>query len=303
MAQSDELLAAMLEQREAIIIKLGAAERQSTTIRTFIQPDYNSTPYEGLSDRDYILWQFEEIGEDWTFLLDVKLTDYGYDIDDLVDGEYWPKSTSDYQGYLRYSLEFVDRFSGRLAFRGFLNGSSAELDFSILLKLSIFGHRQQGPLGFAGETLAEGYAFELEKRWKQAFFCYFSALESMLDIHRRQVNFFLEDSNVIPENERLRDKLSKVTSARLHRNNFDLSKVGFWGWLRSQFVTLEALRNAIAHNEPHKPIYRQAAAEIFVIFAIVAAIFDKATPDVAGVLRYFDVPHRGAPKQLWGDDN
>jgi hypothetical protein len=224
------------------------------------------------------------------------------DDEDFRDQEL-PKATSDNEGTLRYSLEFIDRFAGRLTFRGFLNGASFELGLDILLLLSILGYSHEGPLGYAGETLAEGYAFELEQRWKQAFFCYFSALESLLDVRRGVANHWLELDNQIPENERLRDKLSKVTAAHFQRGNYRLNDVGFWTWLRTRFIALEALRNAIAHNEPHAPVDRRATGETFVIFAVVAALLDNADPDVAGVLRYFAVPHRGARKQRWGNDD
>jgi len=309
MAQSDELLTALLAEREAVLIRLGAAERRSVPIRTNIEADYEATPYAGMDDRGYPLWQSHKVRGEWIFVLDAELTDYGYAVDEQLDDEDFraqelPKATSEYEGKVRYSLEFIDRFAGRLTFRGFLNGASFELGLDILLRLSILGYRHEGPLGYAGETLAEGYAFELEQRWKQAFFCYFSALESLLDVHRGVVNRWLEADKQIPENERLRDKLSKVTASQLLRGNYRLNEVGFWTWLRTRFITLEELRNAIAHNEPHTPVDRRATAETFVIFAVVAALLDNADPDVTGVLRYFAVPHRGARKQRWedGDD-
>ena len=56
MAQSDELLAALLAKREAVLIRLGAAERRGVSIRTRIKPDYEATPYAGMDDRGYPLW-------------------------------------------------------------------------------------------------------------------------------------------------------------------------------------------------------------------------------------------------------
>ena len=87
MSQSDELLAALLVKREAVLIRLGAAERRTVSIRTNIEADYEATPYAGMDDRGYPLWQSDKIKGEWIFVLDAELTDYGYAVDEQLGDE------------------------------------------------------------------------------------------------------------------------------------------------------------------------------------------------------------------------
>ena len=167
MSDADQLLAALLPERELVLVALDVAERRQFEIVAEMEADYDAQPYAGMDDRDYPLWQKHRLGDEWTFVLDVELEDYGYAVDDVFEDMELPKSSGDGDiGAVRYELEFLDRFSGNLMFRGHLKGASYELNMDVRLKLSIFGHRRPGRLGFAGETLAEGYAFELERRYK-----------------------------------------------------------------------------------------------------------------------------------------
>lgn len=149
----------------------------------------------------------------------------------------------------------------------------------ILLRFNVLGYRRSGKLGFAGETLAEGYAFELEGRSKQAFFCYFSAFESLLEVQRRAHNALPPSADaLIPDNERLPEKLRRLAAAALPDEHAGLNNVAFWGWLKGRFTSMERQRNSIAHNEPHTPITEGDAAEAFVVFAIVAAMSGSPGP-------------------------
>jgi hypothetical protein len=276
--------------REQVLTRLGAAERVMITEQTQMEPDYEAVAYAGMDERDYPLWQTERIGDDWLFLHEVDLVDFGYDVDEVMEGEELPKSTtgdSD-MGTVRYEVEFVDRFACRLFLRGHLKGGSYELLLDILLQLNVLGYRRSGMLGYAGETLAEGYAFELEGRSKQAFFSYFSALESLLEVHRRARNARLAESEgSIPETERLPDKLRRLVAAALPADHPGLNRLSYWGWLKGRFTTMERQRNAIAHNEPHAPITSADANDAFVVFAIAAALLHGAPPDSTGLIEWY----------------
>jgi len=258
--------------------------------RTQMEPDYEAVAYAGMDDRDYPLWQTERIGDDWLFLHEVELEDYGYDVDEVIDDQELPKSTtgdSD-MGSVRYDVELVDRFACRLLLRGHLKGASHELTLDIRLRLNVLGYRRGGMLGYAGETLAEGYAFELEGRSKQAFFCYFSALESLLEVQRRAHNAQqAAGAATIPENERLPEKLRRLALASLPAGNSGLNDVVFWGWLKGRFASMERQRNAIAHNEPHEPITSKDVTDAFVVFAIVAAMLHGAGSETGMILEYY----------------
>ena len=283
--------------REQVLTRLGAAERVTITERTQMEPDYEAVAYAGTDDRDYPLWQTERIGDDWLFLHQVDLEDYGYDVDDVIEDEELPKSTTGDSdtGSVRYEVEFVDRFAGRVFLRGHLKGASHELVLDLLLRLNVLGYRRSGMLGYAGETLAEGYAFELEGRSKQAFFCYFSALESLLEVHRRAHNALrTPGEGSIPENERLQEKLRRLVVAALPAGHPGLNRVGYWGWLKGRFAMMERQRNAIAHNERHDPITGADAEDAFVVFAIAAAILHGAGAEVSMIHDWYgnNVPRR-----------
>lgn len=107
------LFDALSRAREQVLTKLGAAERVMITSVTQMEPDYEAVAYAGMDDRDYPLWQKERIGDEWLFLHQVDLLDYGYDVDEPPDDQDLPKSTlgdSDI-GSIRYDVEFVDRFA------------------------------------------------------------------------------------------------------------------------------------------------------------------------------------------------
>lgn len=305
MAQQDILLAALLPEREKVLVQLQAAERVQCEIVTYIEADYEAMPYAGMDDRVYPLWQPHRLGDGWIFVLDANLDDYGYAVDeDHEDGleQELPKSTSEYTGQLRYELQFIDRFAGRLMFRGLLNGASFELGLDVKLKLSILGYRGGGRLGFAGETFAEGFAFERERRYKQAFFCYFSALESLLDVERVKFNATVNAAQEIRENERLSDKLRKLAAARMVPLQTSLNRIAVWAWIKTRFAELEYLRNAVAHNRPETVVVRRDAAEMFVLFAVIVPLLESAASDVPSILNYYGAKPRGAKKQAWDVD-
>lgn len=305
MARQDRLLAALLPEREKVLVHLEAADRVQRQIVTSIEADYETMPYAGMDDRAYPLWQPHRLGDEWIFVLDVDLEDYGYAVDQEYEDDFeeeLPKCSSDYTGQLRYELQFIDRFAGRLMFRGMLSGSSFELGLDVKLKLSILGCRGGGRLGFAGETLAEGFAFELEKRYKQAFFCYFSALESLLEVERVKFNASVNATDEVRENERLTDKLSKLTAARMVPLQTSLNRIDFWAWIKTRFGEFECLRNAVAHNRPETVVVRRDAAEMFVLFAIIVPLLESTASDIPSVLSYYGAKPRGAKAQVWDED-
>ena len=126
--------------REQVLAKLGVAERATKIIRSEPQADYESVAYAGMDDRDYPLWQHESLRDDWLYLFDVELEDYGYDVDEPIADQELPKASSDGDiGAIRYGIELIDRFGCQIILRGHLKGASFELNLDIALRLSILG--------------------------------------------------------------------------------------------------------------------------------------------------------------------
>lgn len=295
MSDWKKLCSLLVGSREQVLTKPGVAERERKTIRSEPQPDYEAVAYAGMDDRDYPLWQHETLRDEWLYLFDVELEDYGYDVEGSIADQELPKASSDGDiGAVKYAIELIDRFGCQIILRGHLKGSSFELNFDIALRLSIFGCSHGGLLGFAGETLAEGYAFELEGRSKQAFFCYFSALESVIEGRRRALCGDGE-SSAIPYNDRLPDKLGKLVVATVPEGHGGLNSIPFWGSLMTRFKAMELLRNAIAHNEKHETATKADAAEAFVALAIIVAMLHGGGSSVFSMLDYYRIdPDRAA---------
>jgi len=289
MSDWQKLCSLLVGSREQVLTKLGVAERETKIIRSEPQPDYEAVAYAGMDDRDYPLWQREFLRDDWLYLFDVELEDYGYDVDEPIADHELPKASSDGDiGAVRYGIELIDRFGCQIILRGHLKGASFELNLDIALRLSILGCTYGGFLGFAGETLAEGYALELEGRSKQAFFCYFSALESVIEARRRTLCGDVENS-AIPYNDRLPDKLGKLVVATVPEGHGGLNSIPFWGSLLTRFKTMELLRNAIAHNEKHETPTEADAADAFVALAIIVAMLHGGDSSALSMLDYYRI--------------
>lgn len=289
MSDWKKLCSLLADGREQVLTKLGVAERETKIIRSEPQADYEAVAYAGMDDRDYPLWQLESLRENWLYLFDVELEDYGYDIDEPIADQELPKASSDGDiGAIRYGIELIDRFGCQIILRGHLKGASFELNLDIALRLSILGCTYGGLLGFAGETIAEGYAFELEGRSKQAFFCYFSALESVIEARRRTLCGDGENS-AIPYNDRLPDKLGKLVVATAPEGHGGLNSIPFWGSLLTRFKAMELLRNAIAHNEKHKTPTEADAADAFVALAIIVAMLHGGGSSALSTLGYYRI--------------
>jgi len=291
----NKLCGLLADGREQVLTKLGVAERETKIIRSAPQADYEAVAYAGMDDRDYPLWQRESLRDDWLYLFDVDLEDYGYDVDEPFADQEMPKASSDGDiGAIRYGIELIDRFGCQIILRGHLKGASFELNLDIALKLSILGCTYSGLLGFAGETIAEGYAFELEGRSKQAFFCYFSALESVIEARRRDL-FGNGENSPIPVNDRLPDKLGKLVAYTSPEGHGGLNSIPFWGSLLTRFKALEKLRNAIAHNEKHDAPTKADAADAFVTMATVVAMLHGGNCSTLSILGYYRIdPDRAA---------
>lgn len=297
MSQVGRMATTLLGDREAVLVGLGAAERYQYNIRTEVELDFDAQPYDGISDRNYPLWDTHCL-EDVVFVHDVIIDDFGYELENEIQEEELPKFTSDGGiGELSYKLAFLDRFSGRLLFRGHLKGSSFEMNMDILLRLSVLAYRERGYLGFAGETLAEGYAFELEARYKQAFFCYFSAFESHVEVCREANNLTALAKDKILENDRLASKFSKLVKAQLPGTR-KLNEIKFWGALVGSMAKLEGLRNAIAHNREHDPVRHKDVEEAFVLFAIAVPLLASVTADAEAVVHYYRLSLPKSKSQL-----
>ncbi len=108
------------------------------------------------------------------------------------------------------NLQAVDRFACRIFVRGQLLGSSIEMNMDVAFDFIVAGFCEPSiKLGYAAEAMAEAFAFENENRLKQAFFSYFTALDSFLESEREQLNQGLSGDQLIIAEQRLHESLSR----------------------------------------------------------------------------------------------
>lgn len=284
---------ALIHNQERVLKKLGSSEWQEYTESDVINANYDFTTYDGFVDKEYPLWQELNIEEHFRFIHEVDILDFGYDIDDYPDDEL-PKYTSGSggragAGEINFKIQAIDRFACRVSFLGHLRGSSFELGLSVKFRLNVLGYSKDNWLGFAGETIAEGYAFSCMKRWKQAFFCYFSALDSIIDAKIHAHNTEALDGDKIEEVQRLADKLTILAKKSVPTHINGLNGVKIWGNFLGTFKRIVKTRDKIAHNVDHAPITEKDADDCFSTLAISVAFLHGGAFDEKNIKSYYGI--------------
>lgn len=259
--------------RYLVLDRLGATFEREHHFTINVKPDFDFVQYAGLDDTHYPIWQTLELRDHFTFIHDAELLDWGYYVEGYISDDQYPKTTDgSFAGRLKLVLQHVDRFGCSLTLRGHLYGTSAEMNIDVRLKFRIRGHVVEEWLGYVGEALSEGYAFNFEGRRKQEFFQYFSALDSFIGIHVDAVNVAAPTS--IEITQRLSEKLSAVVKSRLAPANKTLSDLRFWGSFLSKFKEVTKLRDAVAHNSSKSKIDEPDADKCFAVAAIAIALLE-----------------------------
>lgn len=221
----------------------------------------------------------------------MKLDDYGYFVDEDPhnDPEYeLPKATSESTGRIALELQMADRFGCRALVRGSLSGTSMEMNLDVRFNFIVASYSGQGRrIGHAAEAIAEGFAFEEEGKLKQAFFSYFSALDSFIESERETLNKGQpEDKRIKPE-IRLMQKLQAVIKANIPPSVGGFNNVKIWGEVKNGFDKCEKLRNAIAHNTKTEPIAKADVDLCFAVFAIIVAMVKDDLYDEEEIRKHY----------------
>lgn len=267
--------------------KIGAISKNILPIQTQLEFDLSFARYGGTSLKEYPIWHVIDLNERYTFLYNVDLVDYGYMADDELvkctnDGSY---------GAIAFRLQNIDRFACRVYLRGLINASSAEMHEDVTLVLAVSGCRANRLLDYASEAIAEGHTFGLEKRHKQAFFQYFSALDSFINIQVSIHNASAPLSDQIGPRCKLSEKLKFLFKNKLAAQKKDFSAVPIWSNLFRSFKDLNDLRNKIAHNGYGVSFFISPsdADDCFTTTAIILAILQGAVLSHEGIKKFYDI--------------
>jgi hypothetical protein len=270
------------KNKQKIILSMGGSELRTVRRTSELLPDFD-LGYDGLDDRHYSIWLPFELATEFKFLYEVRLKDFGFVVSDVCEEddlceegnvcEELSKSASGGDSQLAMSIQSVDRFACRVFIRGELHGSSVEMNMDVAFDLEVAGFSTRSDkLGFAAEAIAEGYAFECENRMKQAFFSYFTAIDSFLDAEREKLNRGLPSGDQIKVEERQDEKLRKVVKQNLSGGISELNAVKLWGNVSSEFKSIAKRRNLIAHNLEDLPVEQEEVDRCFSLLAVLVAM-------------------------------
>lgn len=288
-----KLTEALSEEKLDVCLKLGASEVKRVYRTTELLPDFDFIPYDGGTDKDYPVWHELDLSDEAIFIHRLRLDDYGYFVDDDPhdDPEYeLPKATSESTGKLVLELQMADRFGCRALVRGSLSGTSMEMNMDVRFNFIVASYSGESRrIGYAAEAIAEGFAFEEEGKLKQAFFSYFSALDSFIESEREKLNKGQRDDKRIKPDIRLMQKLQAIIKANMPPSVGGLDKVKIWGDVKNGFDKCEKLRNAIAHNTKTKPIVKADVDLCFAVFAIIVAMVKDYLYDEKEIRKHYVV--------------
>jgi len=286
-----KLIAALSGDKLHVCLKLEATEIKRVNMTTELNPAPDFVPYDGGIDKDYPVWHEFDLSDEAVFIHKLKLDDYGYYVEDgpHEDPEYeLPKATSESTGALVLELQMADRFGCKALIRGSLSGSSMEVSMDILFKFIVAGYSKPSrQIGYAAEAIAEGFAFEEERKLKQAFFSYFSALDSFIESEREKLNKLLTEDKRIKADIRLIQKLQTIIKMRMPSSVGGFDKVKIWGDVKNGFDKCEKLRNAIAHNTKTQPITKADVDLCFTVFAVIVAMVKDDLYDEKDIVAHY----------------
>ncbi|TWF43892.1 hypothetical protein [Neorhizobium alkalisoli] len=288
-----KLTKALSEGKLYVCLKLEATEFKPVYRTTELLPDFDFIPYDGGSDKDYPVWHEFDLSNEAIFIHKLILDDYGFFVEDDPhdDPEYeLPKATSESTGRLALELQMADRFGCRALVRGSLSGTSMEMNMEVRFNFTMCSYSGDSRLiGYAAEAIAEGFAFEEEGKLKQAFFSYFSAIDSFIEAEREKLNSGLPENKRTKPDIRLIEKLQAVVKGNMPPPIGGLDKVKMWGDVKNGFDKCEKLRNAIAHNTKTHPITQTDVDLCFAVFAIIVAMVKDNLYDEKQIIMHYGV--------------
>ncbi len=286
-----KLMKALGEDKLDVCLKLEASEVKRVCRTTELLPDFDFISYDGGIEKDYPIWHEFDLSDEAIFVHRLKLDDYGYYVEEHPhdDREYeLPKATSESTGRLALELQMVDRFGCRALVRGSLSGTSMEMNMDVRFDFIVASYSgESGRIGYAAEAIAEGFAFEEEGKLKQAFFSYFSALDSFIESERERLNKGQPEDKRIKAEIRLMQKLQAVMKANMPPSVGGFNNVSMWGEVKSGFDKCEKLRNAIAHNTKTEPVAKAEVDLCFAVFAIIVAMVKDDLYDEKEIRKHY----------------
>ncbi|MEN5243192.1 hypothetical protein [Pseudomonas atacamensis] len=217
-----------------------------------LHPDSDLIKHDKHVDKDYVVEDTLDLNDDYPFILNARLDDYGY-----PNGKNLFKEFSAFRG-IRYDLGSLDQRRSKINLRGVLTGSYPEMDIDIVCRVKIHAINSDdyAELELHESLAIEGYLLEQETNYKLALFMYFSAAESILRniIEELKKDASKEEAKKL-EHYALAEK-AKIAGKYIFEVD-DLKQLPIWGSLMGLLKSSTNLRNKITHAQKTHTITRE----------------------------------------------
>lgn len=227
-------------------------------------PDPDLIKHNKHADKEYLVEDEINIHDEFPFILNVTLEDYG-----LLEDNMFINDFDDGRGLTYNVIDYKERLS-TIEMRGVLTGSYAEIDLDAICRLNIEGISKEDyeklPLH---ETLAiEAYLLEQEASYKMAFFTYFSAAEAIVRLKTDQIKL-----EIYPELEHAIEHLPLTDKVRIAaKHTFEtaqLDTLPLWGGLMGLVKDCNSIRNEIAHGLIRRSLTSEDVAEAAACYIVL----------------------------------
>ncbi|MHA7685080.1 hypothetical protein [Cupriavidus sp. PET2-C1] len=249
--------------------KLTALQRIAPVNRTSVRrsfsvdPDYDFNTYEGFTEKEYFIRDAADLKDEFKYVFDVELEDYGYDF----DGELLKEKNNEGTGRLSLQLNRRSLRSLAIELEGSIFGSGADfggMHDDPVAELVVIGVDSQQRLELFEELLLEAYSLELEVNHRVSFFTYFTAIEAFATALLKPVQDSIPaELHDALERLQLDDKLRIVAKEAF--NTVDLASIKIWGDFCGLFRSLKEKRNQIAHGQGIVSVNQSDVDDVFLM--------------------------------------
>ncbi|MFH5923251.1 hypothetical protein [Roseomonas xinghualingensis] len=211
-----------------------------------------------------------DLSENYYYLFDVHEEDFGIFLGEYEDNKPILYKTPNIGGSLKIEQIILQPLERTVTLNGILKSSyKTVLKNDIIAVLSIDGLKNNDVPGeFFLETIGEALALRTEKRLKQAYFTYLTAIDSQTNFHLRDLFMYSELKDL--KRMELSDKF-RLNLKRFISNN-EIEKVPLISRLLQLFNEHFATRNAIAHGIKRINVTASMIEDIEFLFLCVEMI-------------------------------
>ncbi|MGY2956560.1 hypothetical protein ACVWWT_001769 [Pseudomonas sp. TE6349] len=276
----NKLLELLENDRTLPIRTIKALRSHTIKMPLNLHPDSDLIKHDKHVDKDYVVEDTLDLNDDYPFILNARLDDYGY-----LNGKNLLKEFSDFRG-IRYDLSSLDQRRSKINLRGVLTGSYPEMDIDIFCRVKIHAINSDdyAELELHESLAIEGYLLEQETNYKLALFMYFSAAESILRniIEELKKDASKEEAKKL-EHYALAEK-AKIAGRYIFKVD-DLKQLPIWGSLMGLLKSSTNLRNKIAHAQKTHTITREDADMAAILYIITQHIFIRKASSLIDIIK------------------